>query len=75
MARILLSREYVYRELEKRHCSLTREYEATTLWETGSGVWFAVPHEGRDKKTAQDRLNEICDDVDKWNKFTGKKPL
>ena len=75
MARRLLSRDHVHRELKRLKCRWVRDYETLSTWETGSGIMFTVPHETPEKRTAQDMLRNILNDVAKWNLFTGKRSL
>jgi hypothetical protein len=75
MARRLLSRDHVRRKLELLNCHLVKEYETATAWETASGVWFTVPHETPEKRTDEDMLQSVLNDVHKWNYFTGKQTL
>jgi len=73
VARRLLSRDHVTRQLTLLKCKLVKEYEVTSAWETASGVWFTVPHETHEKRTDEDTLRDILNEVEKWNLFTGKK--
>ena len=74
MPRRLLSREHVHRVLTRLKCHEVKEYETNTAWETASGVWFTVPHETPERRTSDDTLREIINDVEKWTLFTGTKP-
>ena len=73
MARRLLSQDHVRRKLKALKCREMKEYETATAWETASGVWFTVPHETPEKRTAEDMLRKIMNDVERWNLFTGTK--
>ena len=75
MSARLLSQDYVRRELKKLKCRKITEYETTTLWETGSGAWFSVPHEGPDKRTGKDTFDEIVRDIERLNLFAGTRRL
>jgi hypothetical protein len=75
MNRRLLARVHVTRELVRLGCREIAEYETATMWETGSGVHFTVPHEGAERKTAADTFQEIVKDVENFNLFTGKRRL
>ncbi len=73
MARRLLSHDHVRRQLEKLKCRFIKEYETVTMWETASGIAFTVPHETPEKRTDQDMLQEILNDVHQWNYFAGTR--
>ncbi len=75
MARRLLSRDHVHRKLKGLKCHWIKDYETLSMWETGSGIHFTIPHETPEKRTAQNMLEEVLIDVHKWNLFTGKKAL
>jgi hypothetical protein len=75
MARRLLSRDHVHRELKALKCRWMKDYETLSMWETGSGIWFTVPHETPEKRTAQDMLRNVLNDIAQLNVFTGKRPL
>jgi hypothetical protein len=75
MPKRLLPRDEVHRRLIKLKCKPVKEYETTTAWETASGVWFSVPHEGPEQHVDEDLFREAVLEVESWNLFTGKKPL